>query len=42
MLWKQYKDTQDGNYVTWEFGILMSHILPSIRCRCDNAFSCDS
>jgi len=20
----------------------MSHILPSIRCRCDNAFSCDS
>ena len=30
------------NYVTWEFGILMSHILPSIRCRWDNALSCDS
>ena len=33
---------RNGNSDTWEFGILMSHHLPSIRCCCDNALSCDS
>jgi len=38
-LWKYICEKQCS---TCEFGILTSHTLPSIRCCCDSAFSCDS